>query len=123
MLKELETLLAPNPFYRAAIVEENVLGKRTLSTRKETASRYTTLRGLDPTKPLFRVMQRLLGVDPTAHPELALLGGLAHKAPAIHPKVNRLRARPRLSRQPSAWHRVWDLLPASAVKPTREEEG
>ena len=41
MLQELETLLAvvpaeaPAKAYRAAVVEENVLGKRTLSTRKE----------------------------------------------------------------------------------------
>lgn len=129
MLQELEALLAsvppdaPAKAYRVAIVEENVLGKRTLSTLKETASRLTALHGLDPTKPLFRVMQRLLGVDPTAHPKLALLGGLACKAPAFHPKVQRLRARPRPSQPPCAWRRVWDLLPASAVKPTREEEG
>ncbi len=83
MVKELEALLAavpaaaPAKTYRAAIVEENVLGKRTLSTRKETASRLTALHGLDPTKPLFRVLRRLWDVDPTAHPQLALLNGLA----------------------------------------------
>jgi hypothetical protein len=70
MLQELETLLAaipadaPAKAYRAAIVEENVLGKRTLSTRKETASRLTALHGLDPSKPLFRVLRRLWAVDP-----------------------------------------------------------
>jgi len=83
MLQELETLLAavpsdaPAKAYRAAIVEENVLGKRTLSTRKETASRLTALHGLDPSKPLFRVLRRLWGVDPAAHPQLALLNGLS----------------------------------------------
>ena len=83
MLQELQTLLevvpgeAPANAYRSAIVEENVLGKRTLSTRKETASRLTALHGLDPTKPLFRVLRRLWDVDPTAHPQLALLNGLA----------------------------------------------
>ena len=83
MLQELETLLAAVPVdapakaYRTAIVEGNVLGKRTLSTRKETASRLTALHGLDPTKPLFRVLRRLWDVDPTAHPQLALLNGLA----------------------------------------------
>ena len=83
MLQELETLLAavpadaPAKTYRAAIVEENVLGKRTLSTRKETATRLTALHGLDPGKPLFRVLRRLWAVDPTAHPQLALLNGLA----------------------------------------------
>lgn len=70
MLQELEALLAevpadaPSRVHRAAIVEENVLGKRTLSTRKETASRLTALHGLDPSKPLFRVLRRLWAVDP-----------------------------------------------------------
>lgn len=83
MLQELEALLAavpadaPAKAYRAAIVEENVLAKRTLSTRKETASRLTALHGLDPSKPLFRVLRRLWAVDPAAHPQLALLNGLA----------------------------------------------
>jgi hypothetical protein len=83
MLQELETLLAavpgdaPAKAYRAAIVEENVLGKRTLSTRKETASRLSALHGLDPTKPLFRVLRRLWDVQPMARPQLALLNGLA----------------------------------------------
>ena len=83
MLQELQALLAAIPAgasakaYRAAIVEENILGKRTLSTRKETASRLTALHGLDPSKPLFRVLLRLWAVDPAAHPQLALLNGLA----------------------------------------------
>jgi len=83
MLQELEALLAavpadaPAKAYRAAIMEDNILGKRTLSTRKETASRLTGLHGLDPAKPLFRVLRRLWSLDPTAHPQLALLNGLA----------------------------------------------
>jgi hypothetical protein len=83
MLQELETLLgalpadAPAKAYRAAILEENILGKRTASTRKETASRLSALHGLDPSKPLFRVLRRLWAVDSSAHPQLALLNGLA----------------------------------------------
>jgi len=83
MLQELETLLAAVPIdaatkaYRAAILEENVLGKGTLSVRKETACRLTTLHGLDPTKPLVRVLRWLWGVVPNEHPQLALLDGLA----------------------------------------------
>lgn len=83
MLQELEALLvavpadAPAKAYRVAIVEENLLGKGTLSTRKETASRLTALHGLDSSKPLFRVLRRLWAVDPAAHPQLALLNGLA----------------------------------------------
>lgn len=83
MLQELETLFealsadAPATAYRTAIVEENVLGKRTASTRKETATRLKALHGLDPSKPLFRVLRRLWDVDPSARPQLALLNGLA----------------------------------------------
>ncbi len=83
MLQEMGTLMAavpadaPAKVYRTAILEENVLGKRTLSTRKETASRLTALHGLDSSKPLFRVLRRLWDVDPAAHPQLALLNGLA----------------------------------------------
>ncbi len=83
MLQELETLLAavpadaPAKAYRAAILEENVLGKGTLSTRKETASRLTALHGLDPSKPLFRVLRRLWGVEPTTRLHVSLLNGLA----------------------------------------------
>ena len=59
MLQEPEILLAaipadaPAKAYRTAIVEENVLGKRTLYAFKETASR-----------PLFRMVRRLWDVDP-----------------------------------------------------------
>mgnify|MGYP006280683559 CR=1 FL=1 len=83
MLQELETLLAavpadaPAKSYRAAIVEENVLGKGTLSARKETASRLTALHGFDPTKPLFRVLRRLWAMDATARLHVGVLNGLA----------------------------------------------
>ena len=106
MLQELEALLAaippdaPAKAYRAAIVDENVLGKRTLSTRKETATRLTALHGLDPSKPLFRVLRRLWAVDPITLLQLAL-----------HSQLECARSY------------VWDLPPANAVMPTREEEG
>lgn len=83
MLRELEALFeavpaeAPAKAYRDAIVEENVLGKRTASTRKETASRLKTLHGLDPSTPLFRVLRHLWEVDHSARGQLALLNGLA----------------------------------------------
>lgn len=105
MLQDLETLLAavptdsPAKAYRAAIVDDNVLGKRTLSTRKETASRLTALHGFDPTKPLFRVLRRLWGVAATNVIALAsnsqLVGGCSC---------------------------VWDLPLGRAVAPSSEEE-
>jgi hypothetical protein len=106
MLQELETLLAAVPIdaatkaYRAAILEENVLGKGTLSVRKETACRLTTLHDLDPTKPLVRVLRRLWGAAATIR--LAL---------APHSQV--------VCGCSCLWH--WPL--ASAVTPSIEEEG
>lgn len=105
ILQELETLLAavpadaPAKFYRAAIVEENVLGKGTLSIRKETGPRLTGLHGFDPTKPLFRVRRRHWGVAATNSIALAsnsqLVGGCSC---------------------------AWDLPLASAVTTSSEEE-
>ena len=106
MLQELDTLLAAVPIdaatkaYRAAILEENVLGKGTLSVRKETACRLTTLHDLDPTKPLVRVLRRLWGAAATIR--LAL---------APHSQVVCVCS--------CLWH--WPL--ASAVTPSIEEEG
>jgi hypothetical protein len=63
MLAELTTLLASVPASaskaerRSAIVSENVLGKKTTSTRKSTAQRLSELYALDPSVPLFRLLQ------------------------------------------------------------------
>jgi hypothetical protein len=106
MLQELEALLAavpdaaPAKAYRAAIVQENVLGKRTFSTRKETVPRLTALHGLDPIKPLFRVVRRLWDVDPTTLLQLASYSQLAWGC-----------------------SRIWDLTPAIVVTTTSEGEG
>jgi hypothetical protein len=106
MLQELEALLAavpsnaPAKAYRAAILEESVLGKRTLSTRKETTSRLSALHGLDPTKSLFRVLRRLWVVAPTACPQLASI-----------------------SQQSCTCNCVWHMPPARALTPTSQEEG
>ena len=40
----------------AAIVEENILGKPTLSSRKKSAYSLKQLYGMDPSKVLFRVL-------------------------------------------------------------------
>ncbi|SBO42668.1 protein of unknown function [Cyanobium sp. NIES-981] len=85
--------------HRAAIVDENVFGKRTLASRKETACRLTALHGLDPTKPLFRMLRRFGDADPTSRPQLALLSQLACAG---------------------SW--AWDLPPAGAETSTSQEE-
>lgn len=79
MLRELDELLDALPAgadrldYAAAIVEENVLGKPTLATRRATWQRLTELYALNPAVPLFRVLRRLWEFDGRAAPGRALL--------------------------------------------------
>ena len=83
MLSELSDLLPAVPLdsdrdaYAAAMVEENVLGKATASTRRLTNQRLGELYGLDPRLPLFRVLRRLWAADEPGRPLLALLASLA----------------------------------------------
>jgi hypothetical protein len=58
---------------QSAIVSENVLGKKTASTRKSTAQRLGELYALDPSVPLFRLLQVFWKNDPTSLPLLAVL--------------------------------------------------
>jgi len=83
MLRELELLLEATPAdagiadYRRAIVEDNVLGKRTHTTREHTTRKLKALYGLDPAVPVFRALRRLWDVDAEGRPLLALLCGFA----------------------------------------------
>ncbi|MCY3598511.1 MAG: hypothetical protein OXN85_00865 [Gemmatimonadetes bacterium] len=86
MLRELGELLHALPAganrldYAAAIVDENVLGKPTLATRRATRQRLIELYALDPAVPLFRVLRRLWefdGRDAGGRALLALLAALA----------------------------------------------
>jgi hypothetical protein len=79
MLRELSRLLAacgPGASlhdYREAIVEQNVLIKATLSTRKESLRRLRELYGLSDEILLFRALRDLWSMDPAAQPLLGLL--------------------------------------------------
>jgi len=83
MLAELSGLLhqcpatASRPDYVRALIEDNCLGKHTLSTRKLTLQRLSELYALDPDVTLFRLMRVLWDSDEKARPLLALLAGLA----------------------------------------------
>ena len=83
MLRELTELLAAAPAtadhadYAAAIVQENVLGKPTYTTRTASRQRLNEMYGLDPRLALFRVLRRLWGVDSGGRPLLAMLAALA----------------------------------------------
>lgn len=59
--------------YRTAIVEQNILGKRTEATRKESFRRLRELYAIEPTVPLFAVFRQLDAADPSARPLLSLL--------------------------------------------------
>ncbi len=82
MLAELTDLLAALPDsatrddYAMAIIDENVLGKNTASTRRLTNQRLGELYGLDPKIPIFRVLRRLWAIDTVGRPLLALLCAL-----------------------------------------------
>jgi hypothetical protein len=79
MLSEITDLLAavpddaPKPVYRDAIMEDNVLGKRTIATRRESYERLGWLYALDPGVTLFRLLRFFWRRDPEGRPMLALL--------------------------------------------------
>lgn len=79
MLEELSTLLdhtqvsAGREERWKAIVDDNILGKKTASTRRLTAQRLSELYALDPSVPLFRSLLSLWATDRIGRPLLALL--------------------------------------------------
>ena len=83
MLKELTALLAATRAsasradYAAAILDQNVLAKKSTSTREKTLRYLRELYVLDPDAILFRALRDLWEVDPSAQPLLAFLCALA----------------------------------------------
>ena len=83
MLSELSDLLATEPIdaerteYASAIIDDNVLGKQTMATRRLTNQRLGELYGLDRRLPLFRNLRRLWAIDDDGRPLMALLCALA----------------------------------------------
>ena len=78
-LEELRILLdsLPDPAtenaYKAAIVDQNLLGKPTYSARRITFERLRELYGLDPNMLIFRALKDLWDADGSAQPMIALL--------------------------------------------------
>lgn len=107
MLAELTDLLVRVPgevskeAYVDAIVEENCLGKHTVSTRRLTLQRLTELYALDPIVPLFRLLRDLWSMDETARPVLALLCSLTRDPllRATLPVIHGMREGDELARQ------------------------
>lgn len=83
MLAELRLLLDGNPVaatksdYRSSIIDNNILGKPTQSTRQETAQRLSQLYGLDLSVTVFRLLRFFWTLDHQAQPLLALLCAMA----------------------------------------------
>lgn len=79
MLAELSALFAAVPSdgspddYARAAVDDNVLGKRSLVTRRSTLKHLTALYGFTPRMPLFRNLRRLWPQAGLGRPVLALL--------------------------------------------------
>jgi hypothetical protein len=79
MLQELRLLLdwvdadARASRYAAAIMDDNVLGKPTRSTRQRTAKHLIELYALDPHCTLFRLLRHFWAIDATSQPMLAFL--------------------------------------------------
>jgi len=79
MLQELTLVLnqtspaAAQVAYCRAIIEDNVLGKPTQTTRQRSAKRLAELYALDPNCTLFRLLRHFWQADPTGQPMLAFL--------------------------------------------------
>jgi hypothetical protein len=78
MLAELGALLTSVPLgsgaaeYREAILQRNVLGKTTDSTRRESLRRLRELYAPDGATPIFGLLRKLLAIDPVSLPLLAI---------------------------------------------------
>jgi hypothetical protein len=83
MLDELSALLrvskpeAVRADYVKLLVDDNCLGKHTLSTRRLSLQRMTELYALDVSVPLFRLLRQFWYADEKAHGQLALLVSIA----------------------------------------------
>lgn len=79
MLAELEATLAAVPQasssldYRTAIIDRNVLGKTTVSTRLKSLRHLRELYALDEATPIFGLLRKLHSIDPASLPQLAML--------------------------------------------------
>jgi len=63
--------------YLAAIVDHNVLGKPTQTTRKRSAQRLVELYSLDQGRAVFRLLRHFWSADESARPMLAFLAAAA----------------------------------------------
>lgn len=83
MMSELSLLLEGIPAdcdlrrHRQAIIEENLLGKATRSTRLKAAKYLTNLYALDPSKAVYRLLRRFWETDEVGRPMLSYVAASA----------------------------------------------
>jgi hypothetical protein len=83
MLVELSLVLdsvennAKSDEYVTAVVDHNILGKPTQTTRKRSAQRLVELYSLDQNRAVFRLLRQFWCVDESARPMLAVLAAAA----------------------------------------------
>jgi hypothetical protein len=100
MLAELRQLLATLPpgatkdKYRLAILDDNVLGKRSVSSRQRSFRYLRELYALDPDVTLFRGLQHLWRLNESAQPLLALSSAL-QRDPSFRPTAAAILETPR----------------------------
>ena len=70
--------------FNKAIVDENILEKPTLSSRKQSFMRLTQLYGMDPSQALFRVLWELGHADLDSLPQLCLVCAYARDPQLRH---------------------------------------
>jgi hypothetical protein len=93
MLDELSAVLAAvggdadRTAYVFAVVDENVLAKPTVATRRLSIQRLSELYAIDPTSPLFRVLRKLWLQNSADRPLLAILCALA-RDPLLRASAN-----------------------------------
>lgn len=84
MLTELRDLLAATEptsdrnALQAAVLQENILGKKSEAARARSFRYLRELYELDPNEPSFRALQTLWRYDPDAQPLIALSSALTH---------------------------------------------
>jgi len=59
--------------YRSAVLERNILGKTTVSTRQKSFRHLRELYGMDESVPIFALLRTLDAIDPLSQPLLAFL--------------------------------------------------
>ena len=106
MLEELSLVLdevpadAPSSAYRSAVVERNVLGKATRSTRLKTAKYLVELYALNPRLSVFRLLRFFWSQEQSGKPMLAFLAACTQRHPSARFDSLRSRDSDRRSREP-----------------------